>query len=44
MQNTEVEFWENHYLNQIEFTLKQDLKKMLEGLKSKDKTRLDRNI
>jgi hypothetical protein len=35
------EFWENHYLNQIEFTLKQDLKKMLDGLKSKDKIKKD---
>ncbi len=33
----EIEFWENHYLNQIEFDLIQDLNKMLEGLKSKDK-------
>jgi hypothetical protein len=32
-----IEFWENHYLNQIEFSLKQDLSKMLDGLKSKDK-------
>jgi hypothetical protein len=37
----EVEFWENHYLNQIEFTLKQDLQKMLDGLKSKDKIKED---
>ena len=41
MQNTEIEFWENHYLNQIEFTLKQDLEKMLEGLRSKDKIKQD---
>lgn len=36
-----IEFWENHYLNQIEFTLKQDLSKMLDGLKSKDKIKDD---
>lgn len=32
-----IEFWENHYLNQIEFSLTQDLEKMIDGLKSKDK-------
>ncbi|MCX7997745.1 MAG: hypothetical protein N3A69_02175, partial [Leptospiraceae bacterium] len=37
----EIEFWENHYLNQIEFTLKQDLEKILEGLASKDKIKED---
>lgn len=37
----DIEFWENHYLNQIEFMLKEDLDKMLEGLKSKDKIKED---
>lgn len=37
----EIEFWENHYLNEIEFTLKQDLHKMNTGLKSKDKIKSD---
>jgi len=37
----EIEFWEHHYLNQIEFTLRQDKEKMLEGLKSKDKIKED---
>ncbi|TAE72995.1 MAG: hypothetical protein EAZ85_08405 [Bacteroidetes bacterium] len=36
-----VEFWENHYLDHIEFTLKQDILKMLDGLKSKDKIKED---
>ncbi len=36
-----IEFWEQHYLNQIEFNLKQDLLKMLDGLKSKDKIKDD---
>ncbi|HOK27085.1 MAG TPA: hypothetical protein PLX87_11220 [Bacteroidales bacterium] len=36
-----IEFWENHYLNQIEFTLTQDIEKMLDGLKSKDKIKDD---
>lgn len=36
-----IEFWENHYLDQMEFMLKQDLNKMLEGLRSKDKIRKD---
>ncbi len=36
-----IEFWENHYLNQIEYDLKQDLNKMLDGLKSKDKIKSD---
>jgi len=38
---SEIEFWENHYLNQIEFTLTQDKEKMLNGLKSKDKIKED---
>lgn len=37
----EIEFWENHYLNQLEFMLKQDLEKMMEGLRSKDKIKED---
>lgn len=37
----EIEFWENHYLNEIEYTLVQDLQKMLKGLKSKDKIKND---
>lgn len=37
----QIEFWENHYLNQIEFTLTQDLAKMIDGLKSKDKIKED---
>ena len=37
----DIEFWENHYLNQIEFTLNQDLTKMIDGLKSKDKIKED---
>lgn len=41
MDNKKIEFWENHYLNQIEFNLKQDLNKMIEGLKSKDKIKKD---
>ncbi|PIW70096.1 MAG: hypothetical protein COW08_03650 [Ignavibacteriales bacterium CG12_big_fil_rev_8_21_14_0_65_30_8] len=41
MTNKEIEFWENHYLNQIEYDLTQDLIKMLEGLKSKDKIKSD---
>lgn len=40
-EKDEIEFWENHYLKQIEFTLTQDIKKMLEGLKSKDKIKTD---
>ncbi|MEP0862190.1 MAG: hypothetical protein HRF52_12215 [Ignavibacterium sp.] len=36
-----IEFWENHYLNEIEFMLKQDINKMLDGLKSKDKIKDD---
>ncbi|MBC8489203.1 MAG: hypothetical protein H8D45_24545 [Bacteroidetes bacterium] len=36
-----IEFWENHYLNQIEYTLTQDLEKMIDGLKSKDKIKED---
>lgn len=36
-----IEFWENHYLNHIEFLLLQDLNKMLEGLMSKDKIKED---
>ena len=41
MELKEIEFWENHYLNQIEYDLKQDLEKMLQGLKSKDKIKDD---
>lgn len=41
MNIKEIEFWENHYLDQIEFTLKQDLEKMIYGLKSKDKIKND---
>lgn len=41
MDLKEIEFWENHYLNQIEYDLKQDLEKMLQGLKSKDKIKDD---
>ncbi len=41
MGKKEIEFWENHYLNQIEFTIKQDVNKMMEGLKSKDKIKKD---
>jgi len=40
-EEKEIESWENHYLKQIEFILKQDLDKMLEGLKSKDKIKGD---
>lgn len=40
-EQKEVEFWENHYLNQIEFMLLQDTDKMLDGLKSKDKIKED---
>ncbi len=36
-----IEFWENHYLNQIEYTIIQDLEKMMNGLKSKDKIKDD---
>ena len=36
-QLIQVEFWENHYLDQMEFLLKQDLVKMMDGLRSKDK-------
>ena len=41
MELKEIEFWENHYLNQIEYDLQQDLDKMLQGLKSKDKIKND---
>ena len=41
MTEKEIEFWENHYLNQIEFIIKQDVNKMMEGLKSKDKIKDD---
>ena len=41
MELKEIEFWENHYLNQIEFTIKQDVAKMMEGLTSKDKIKND---
>jgi hypothetical protein len=37
----EIEFWENHYLSEIEYTLSQDLNKMLKGLRSKDKIKND---
>lgn len=37
----QIECWEHHYLNQIDFTIKQDLNKMIEGLKSKDKIKPD---
>jgi len=40
-EQKEIEFWEEHYLNQIEFMLKQDINKMLDGLKSKDKIKDD---
>jgi len=40
-QLKDIEFWENHYLDHIEFTLQQDLEKMLDGLKSKDKIKED---
>ncbi len=33
MELKEIEFWENHYLNEIEFFLNQELQKMLDGLK-----------
>jgi len=36
-----IEFWENHYLNQIEFLMKQDLDKIRTGLSSKDKIKED---
>jgi len=41
MELKDIEFWENHYLNQIEYDLKHDLEKMLQGLKSKDKIKED---
>jgi hypothetical protein len=41
MDLKEIEFWEHHYLSQIEFTLTQDLSKMIEGLNSKDKIKED---
>jgi len=41
MKLKEIEFWENHYLNQIEFTIAQDIVKMMEGLTSKDKIKDD---
>lgn len=41
MEFKKIEFWEEHYLNQIEFTLTHDLDKMLDGLKSKDKIKED---
>lgn len=40
-EQKEIEFWEEHYLNQIEFMLKQDIQKILDGLKSKDKIKDD---
>ncbi len=41
MELQEIEFWENHYLNEIEFLIKQDVDKMMDGLTSKDKIRED---
>jgi hypothetical protein len=41
MEPKNIEFWEYHYLEQMEFMLVQDLGKMLEGLKSKDKIKKD---
>ncbi|MEA2103056.1 MAG: hypothetical protein U9P79_00205 [Candidatus Cloacimonadota bacterium] len=41
MIKKDIEFWENHYLNRIEFNLKQDMEKMINGLKSKDKIKED---
>lgn len=41
MDLNKIEFWENHYLNQIEFIIQQDRKKMMEGLRSKDKIKED---
>ena len=41
VEQQEIEFWENHYLNHIEYILKQDLDKILKGLKSKDKIKDD---
>ncbi len=41
MKKKEIEFWENHYLNKIEFTIKQDISKMMDALNSKDKIRND---
>ena len=37
MNKKDIEFWENHYLNQIEFMLKQDMEKMIEGQNQKIK-------
>lgn len=36
-----IEFWELHYLNEIDFLLTQDLNKMIDGLNSKDKIKED---
>ena len=36
-----IEKWEYHYFNTIIYTLEQDVNKMLEGLKSKDKIKED---
>lgn len=36
-----IEFWENHYLNEIGFILHQDIEKMKSGLMSKDKIKND---
>ena len=41
MKKEKIEFWENHYLYQIEFIIKQDVDKMMDGLKSKDKIKDD---
>ena len=41
MNLKDIEFWENHYLNKMEYDLLQDLDKMISGLKSKDKIKDD---
>ena len=41
LNNTDIERLEYHYFNDIIFLLKQDLEKMIEGLKSKDKIKDD---
>lgn len=41
MKKKKIEFWENHYLNEIQYNLEQDLEKMLNGLRSKDKIKDD---
>ena len=37
----EIEFWEEQYLNQIEYLLKMDIKKMFDGFATKEKIRED---